>query len=510
MKPHSNRYELLPGLPNSVASHILARIPFTSFPAMRMVASPWRRFFSSPELWNIRKSLAHLETLLITCLWTDDGEDARLVFHVWDQQTSTRSRLPPLTLTSSHSFPYVIGLRLEVVSCKFLRSPHSDCSPAAFSQTCPVTRDSPAPEPCDPSESDDSEHYRPCLVLFGVERFSPVLPSTDAHSHPFPQQPVSSTLPSERRPWQLSSSCWCLDLTAGTWLPLPPLLRPRAHSFSCVTSDRQRIVTVGGIDDLSAIFRRDDRHVADGVQPSSSDSGATSYEFLGEWLDLRTGLVEAHESDTESCTCCESEDEHTSQCSGPTPLTSQPHTVHPRSKRVQALSQLRRLHAGRHLAEGAEPLDAPLLARYRRRRARPSPDRGARLRRTDASRGNCYANMHPHPLLRQQRGERGEGSHMPDRTQGKVLTWQPLTSASWPRHDPWLHVSGCAAFYQQLFVFRSARTAKHWQADRVDVCLLPSGQPLGSAQFQTSKGLLQHTSSNELVSNKPELPQEWR
>lgn len=461
-RPTICKNELLPRLPNSVASHILARMPFTSFPAMRTVATSWRKFFSSPELWTIRKCLALRQTLLISCLWTDDGQDARLVFHVWDKETSAQIRLPPLTLASSHSFPYVIGLRLEAVNCKMVNAP----DPAAFSQACPLTMDS---SPGVSAATDDDKHSRPCLVLFGVERFSP----TWTRGYLGYQQKFATSAtcePHAQDPWQLSSSCWCLDLTAGKWLPLPAMQRPRAHSFSCVTPDEQQIVTVGGIDDLSAIFARPEGHVT-AAGDSSLSTWQSTFEFLGELLDLRTGLEHRLPETVPNCEeKCFTSHQHSQDNSRVS------NTLSPQNKRVLAVSPLRCPASGLHLGE-VDRLEN-LLPTYRRLRARTSPARGQLFMRS-----HQYISMCPH-YKNPDYSYHHKTQHLEQesRQRSTKLTWQALTSATWPRYDPWLHISGCAAFCSQLFVFRSARTAKHWQADRVDVCLLPGGQWLGSAQ----------------------------
>lgn len=84
---------LIPGLPDELSAHILARIPRIHYMNAGLVSRKWKTMLSSPELYTLRKELGTDEEWLY--LLTKD-EDETLAWHALDPLSEQWQRLPPM------------------------------------------------------------------------------------------------------------------------------------------------------------------------------------------------------------------------------------------------------------------------------------------------------------------------------------------------------------------------------------------------------------------------------
>ncbi|CAI5470898.1 unnamed protein product [Closterium sp. Yama58-4] len=227
--------DLLPGLPDDVASLCLARLPFFSHLPASAVCRSWRAFFSSPLPWSLRAAHAirHGDLLLLcTGLWTSSAGEPALVFHVWDPQLDAWMRLPPLfagRAYAPHAFegfcctavgasaaaaPIAAGMEglAAGASVAAVGAPGAPIAavPAAKSALRASARGAPegarsAPQPARPS----------LFVLGGEYRFSPRLGGRSSLAERMPH-------------------VWCLDLGSGRWKQLADMSRCRVNLNAAV------------------------------------------------------------------------------------------------------------------------------------------------------------------------------------------------------------------------------------------------------------------------------------
>ncbi|EFJ32389.1 hypothetical protein SELMODRAFT_85806 [Selaginella moellendorffii] len=94
-----HQWQLIPGLPDEVAMHALARVPRSWHPAMKLVCSSWRQVMSSSEIFRLRRELGVVEEWLYV-LMKDKEEE--LVWFALDPLTAQWRRLPPMPDVDHH------------------------------------------------------------------------------------------------------------------------------------------------------------------------------------------------------------------------------------------------------------------------------------------------------------------------------------------------------------------------------------------------------------------------
>ncbi|CAI5954334.1 unnamed protein product [Closterium sp. NIES-64] len=227
--------DLLPGLPDDVASLCLARLPFFSHLPASAVCRSWRAFFSSPLPWSLRAAHAirHGDLLLLcTGLWTSSAGEPALVFHVWDPQLDAWMRLPPLFAGRAYAPHAFEGFCCTAVGASVAAAPiaagmkglaaggSSAAVGAAGTPIAVVTAARAAPRASARGGAAGArtapQPARPSLFVLGGEyRFSPRLGGTSSLAERMPH-------------------VWCLDLGSGRWQQLADMSRCRVNLNAAV------------------------------------------------------------------------------------------------------------------------------------------------------------------------------------------------------------------------------------------------------------------------------------
>lgn len=117
---------LLPGLPNPVAVHCLARIPCSLYPYLKAVSTCWREALSSPDIYSTRKELRCTENWIYLSFsprtlnndrvknWIEAYDPVRNTWKpiCWLPGLADSEMLKGFGLVSLHGRLYIIGWRL--------------------------------------------------------------------------------------------------------------------------------------------------------------------------------------------------------------------------------------------------------------------------------------------------------------------------------------------------------------------------------------------------------------